>query len=284
MVAWVLLLGGYVLCLMVILWPQKEPLIKDKNKEPTTSKQLQKLDELVRKKLKIRSMDAMFAELEDLENFPATYKIVENAFTIIMIFVLSVKPFLEDILLGNPPSMLDLTVKLIAAALLGRYLPRLGLKYLTGAKHRRIKKEMKLFSEILFMSLRAKLTVRQSLEAGALATTYLKPALIRCLNVYDTDRELAINQLKEEVDMPSFDVLADLLIQAGRVGADNIHQFLEENTSLENELNNLNATSKSKILPVFGTVMLFLPFVAMMIIIFYPLAQNVTDMVKGFMF
>lgn len=169
-------------------------------------------------------------------------------------------------------------IVVVGSFILGYFAPQLILKFLATTRERRITYEQKLFSEILFMSLRAKLSLREALEEAGKTTAYLRPYITKCLNNWATDRTKALHTLKKDVGTPSFQIIADLLIQAIEIGDENIPRFLEENTKLEEELKNIETSSKSKLRPIIGTVQMALPFIVMMFFLFYPLVQYLQEL------
>lgn len=166
----------------------------------------------------------------------------------------------------------------IGAVILGYYAPYVVLRLLISIREKQIMSEQKLFSEILFMSLRANLSLREALEEAGKTTTYLQPYIKKCLNDWLADKTKALIKMRRDVGIPSFQIIIDLLIQAVEIGDENIHKFLEENTVLEEELKNIEIASKSKLRPVIGTVQMILPFTLMMFVLFYPLVEYLQDL------
>lgn len=170
----------------------------------------------------------------------------------------------------------------VIGAILGYYAPYLLLKIIASSREKHVIAEQKLFSEILFISLKANLTIREAIEEANKTTNYLKPYIIKCLNEWHADRTRALNNLRKEVGIPSFQIIVDLLVQAIKVGDENIHKFLEENALLEEELVNLEITTKSKLRPIIGTLQMILPFILMMAALFYPLVEYMQDLFRLF--
>ncbi|MDX9872802.1 MAG: hypothetical protein RBT41_10335 [Clostridia bacterium] len=147
-------------------------------------------------------------------------------------------------------------------------------------RERRVMAEQGLFSEIIFMSLYARLNLREAMEEAAKTTDYLQPYLRICLNEWPNDRIRALHNLKRNVGVLSFSMVVDLLLQAAAVGDERIAQFLQENKKLEDEIRNLEITAKNKTRPLMITVQMILPLLVILIILFYPLSVQVEGLIR----
>lgn len=160
--------------------------------------------------------------------------------------------------------------------------PDFLLKQYIRKRERMVMSEQGLFSEIIFMSLQARLNLRDALEEAAKTTDYLRTYMQICLNEWHTDRIRALNNLKKNVGVLSFSMIIDLLIQAANVGDEKIAQFLEENKKLEDEIKNLEISAKNKTRPLLLTVQMILPLLVILVILFYPLSLQVESLITNF--
>lgn len=160
--------------------------------------------------------------------------------------------------------------------------PDFLLKQYISKRERIVMSEQGLFSEIIFMSLQARLNLRDALEEAAKSTDYLRTYLQICLNEWHTDRIRALNNLKKNVGVLSFSIIIDLLIQAANVGDEKIAQFLEENKKLEDEIKNLEISARNKTRPLLLTVQMIFPLLVILIILFYPLSLQVESLITNF--
>lgn len=181
----------------------------------------------------------------------------------------------------NPPAALPVTVVVVFAAA-AFYAP--GLIALALAKRREmlVLSEQGLFTEIVFISLRARLSLRDSIMEASKTTVFLKPYLAACLNEWHTSKEMALNNLKTSVAVPAFQVVIDLLLQAASAGDERIAGFLEENKKLEEEIKNIDISARSKIRPLIMTVQMVFPFLILLIVLFYPLITQVEILIYSF--
>lgn len=161
-------------------------------------------------------------------------------------------------------------------------LPEFLLNRYIRHREKKVFSELGLFSEIIFISLQAKLNLRDALEEAGRTTEYLRPYLLICLNEWHNGRLKALNNLKKNVGVLSFSMVTDLLIQAANVGDDRIVQFLEENKKLEDEIKNLEISEKNKTLPLLLTIQMILPLIIILIILFYPLSIQVENLITNF--
>lgn len=183
-------------------------------------------------------------------------------------------------------------ISLLAACFVNIYLvltlpaaffaPLFFLKIMAGRREKQVQEEQGLFTEVMFMSLRAHLNLRDALEEAAKSTVFLKPYLTICLNEWLTDKEQAMLNLKNNLPFPSFQMVVDLLIQVSRVGDERIIDFLEENKKLEDELKKLEITASTKIRPVLMTFQMVLPFGVILLVLFYPLLMQVRKILSLF--
>lgn len=160
------------------------------------------------------------------------------------------------------------------------YLPSAVLSCLVRIRKTKVDGELGLFTEVVFICLKAKLSLRESLEEAAKTTDYLKPYLMICLNEWLNDRLMALNNLKRNVGTSSFQLVVELLIQAAAVGDDNIADYLQENKRMEDELKNLETSARSKIRPLLLTIQLALPFIVILMVLFYPLITQVDQLMN----
>lgn len=171
---------------------------------------------------------------------------------------------------------------IILARLLLPFVATAILKIYIKHRERRVMAEQGLFSEILFMSLQARLNLREALEEAAKTTDYLQPYLRVCLNEWPNDRIRALHNLKRNVGVLSFSMVVDLLLQAAGAGDEKIAQFLEENKKLEDEIRNLEITARNKTKPLLMTVQMIVPLLVILIILFYPLSVQVEGLINTF--
>jgi len=188
----------------------------------------------------------------------------------------------EGVIINPFHDLVKPIVLLVALVIFGYYAPVLWLQFIAKSREERFMNEHKLFSEILFLSLKANLSVYEALEAAGRVNLFLKPYIDCCLNEWMTDKYKALKNLSKEVGFKSFQETIDLLIQALSTGDEKIPCFIEQNTKLEEELKNIETTTKSKLLPLWGTVQMALPFVLMMIVLFYPLICDMQEMFSRF--
>lgn len=183
----------------------------------------------------------------------------------------------KDISAGGMPLFLGFIAAVVAC-----YVPVLILRCLVKNREKQIVKEQGLFSEVVFMSLKANLSLKEAVEEAAKTTVYLRPYLQVCLNEWLTDKIRALNNLKKNVGVPSFQLIIDLLIEAASVGDDKISDFLEENKRLEDEIKSLEVSAQSKLYPLILTFQMILPFAVILIVLFYPLVVQVEDIIRSF--
>ncbi|MCR4442775.1 MAG: hypothetical protein QHH10_10960 [Peptococcaceae bacterium] len=181
----------------------------------------------------------------------------------------------------NPPTAAPAAAVFIFAAA-AFYAPGLIILAMVKRREMIVLSEQGLFTEIVFISLRAKLSLRDSIMEAAKTTVYLKPYLAACLNEWHTSKERALSNLKQSVAVPGFQVVIDLLLQAASVGDERIAGFLEENKKLEEELKNIDISAKSKIRPLVMTVQMVFPFLILLIVLFYPLITQVELLIYSF--
>ncbi len=162
------------------------------------------------------------------------------------------------------------------------FTPQLILHYLVKRREMKVAAEQGLFSEIVFMCLKARLNLKEALEEAAKTTDYLKPYLKICLNGWPTDKIKALDVLKRGVGVAGFQVIVDLLVQVADVGDDRIADFLEKNRKIEDEIKNINISARSKVRPLLITLQMFLPFILILIVLFYPLIIQVEKLLRSF--
>lgn len=160
------------------------------------------------------------------------------------------------------------------------YLPSAVLSYLVRYRKNKIAGELGLFTEVVFMCLKAKLSLREALEEAAKTTDYLQPYLTVCLNEWLNDRLMALTNLKRNVGTASFQLIIELLLQTAAIGDDNIADYLKENKRMEDEIKNLEISAKSKVRPLLLTIQLALPFIVILIVLFYPLVTQVEQLMN----
>lgn len=170
----------------------------------------------------------------------------------------------------------------LPATIAAFYAPVVILHYLARQREKRVMAELGLFSEVVFMSLKARLNLREAIEEAAKTTAYLKPYLQVCLNQWHTDRIKALYGLKRELGVPGFQLMVDLLIQAATIGDEGIAEFLEENKKLEDEIKNIEVSARSKLRPLLITLQMVLPFGVVLIVLFYPLITQVERIIRNF--
>lgn len=183
-------------------------------------------------------------------------------------------------------------ISILAGCFISKYLllilpaayfaPLFLLHFLAARNERRVHEELGLFTEIIFISLRARLNLREALEEAASSTVFLKPALRVCLNEWMTDKERALHTMKSYLPFPAFQLVVDLLIQVARVGDERIIDFIEENKKLEDEFRKLEVSARSKIRPVLITFQMVLPFGVILLVLFYPLLIQVRKILNLF--
>jgi pilus assembly protein TadC len=149
-------------------------------------------------------------------------------------------------------------------------------------RERKIIEEEGDFSETVLMLLRAGLGLREALEEASKTTVALRPYLHVCLNRWLTGKTQALLQLGKEVGVPSFQVIVDLLIQAVEIGDDRIADFLEENKRIEDKIKEMEISARSKLRPILLTFQMIVPFVVIMIVLFYPLVVQVEKVISSF--
>lgn len=149
-------------------------------------------------------------------------------------------------------------------------------------REKKIIKEQSLFTEIVFMSLRARLNLKDAIYEASRTTNYLRPYLQVCLNQWHINKIRALVQLKKQVGITSFQVVVDLLIQAAKIGDDKIIDFLEENKKLEDEIKNIEISAISKARPVFLTLQMIIPMLVVLLVLFYPLITQTEKIIRAF--
>lgn len=190
-------------------------------------------------------------------------------------------PQVEVIIFGtsfhNAPIGLWIILMLISFSV-----PIVILRYLSVKRERIVMEELGLFCEVVFMSLKAKLTLKEAVQEAAKTTRYLKPYLDRCLNQWHTDKITALSDLKKAVTITGFQLVIDMLIHAAQVGHEKIPEFLEENKKLEDEIRNLEISGISKLRPLLVTFQMAIPFGIVLLVLFYPLIVQVENMLNTF--
>lgn len=159
------------------------------------------------------------------------------------------------------------------------YLPSVIIDFLIRFRRNKVAHEQGLFTEIVFMCLKARLSLREALEEASKTTDYLKPYLMVCLNEWLNDRLTALNNLKKNVGVASFQLIVDLLIQAATIGDENIADYIKENKRMEDELKNLEISANSKVRPLLLTLQMALPFIVILMVLFYPLVTQVEQLI-----
>lgn len=184
--------------------------------------------------------------------------------------------------MGFPEKMTGgMPVYLVFLVMAGTFaLPSFVIGVLIKCRQSKVEREQGLFTEIVFMCLKAKLTLREALEEAGKTTDFLKPYLTVCLNEWVTDRLMALNNLKRNVGTDSFQLLTELLIQAATIGDEKIADYLQENKRMEDELRNLSISAKSKVRPLLLTIQMALPFIVILTVLFYPLVTQVENLLK----
>jgi len=167
-------------------------------------------------------------------------------------------------------------------ALASAMIPQLVLRCLAKSREIKTAAEQGLFSEIVFMCLKARLNLQEALAEAAKTTEYLRPYLQVCLNGWPTDRVRALENLKKDVGSPGFRVIVDLLAQVAEVGDERIAEFIEKNRKIEEEVRSINISARSKVRPLLLTLQMFLPFVLILIVLFYPLISQVERLLYSF--
>lgn len=160
------------------------------------------------------------------------------------------------------------------------FLPTALLSCLVRFRTNKVAVELGLFTEVVFMCLKAKLGLREALEEAAKTTDYLRPYLMICLNEWLNDRMAALNNLKRNVGTANFQMVIELLTQVAVIGDEKIADYLKENKRMEDELKNLEISAKSKIKPLILTVQLALPFIVILMVLFYPLVTQVEQLMN----
>jgi len=162
------------------------------------------------------------------------------------------------------------------------FTPQLILHYLVKRREMKVAAEQGLFTEIVFMCLKARLNLKEALEEATKTTDYLKPYLKVCLNGWPTDKLKALDTLKRGVGVAGFQVIIDLLVQVADVGDERIADFLERNKKIEDEIKNINISARSKVRPLLITLQMFLPFILILVVLFYPLIIQVEKLLWNF--
>lgn len=190
--------------------------------------------------------------------------------------------FIDGVAISKTPSLGKPLLVLLAGVIAGFNAPGLILKQYIRKRERLVMSEQGLFSEIIFMSLQARINLKDAIEEAGKTTEYLRPYLQICLNEWHNDRIRALNNLKKNVGVLSFSIVIDLLTQAAIVGDEKIARFLEENKKLEDEIKNLEITAKNKTRPLIMTAQMVLPLLVILIILFYPLSLQVEHLIRTF--
>lgn len=184
---------------------------------------------------------------------------------------------IKNISAGRMPLFLAFMLAMIAF-----YAPVFILRLLGKNRRKQVVNEQGLFSEVVFMSLKANLSLKEAVEEAIKTTVYLKPYLQVCLNEWLTDKIIALNNLKKNVGVPSFQLIIDLLMEAANAGDNKISDFLEENKRLEDEIKSLEVSAQSKMRPLILTFQMILPFFVILIVLFYPLVAQVEQIIWSF--
>lgn len=167
-------------------------------------------------------------------------------------------------------------------ALLSFIMPENLLRYLGKRREGLLRKEQGTFTEVIFMSLKARLSLREAIAEASKTTDFLQPFLQMCLNEWPTDKIQALQNLKRRVGIPGFVIIVDLLTEVADVRDEQILVFLAENKRLEEEIKNIAISARSKLRPLYITIQMLIPLFIIIIVLFYPLVVQVEGLLYSF--
>lgn len=170
---------------------------------------------------------------------------------------------------------------ILLGAGLGFLAPRLIDNFLNSSKEFKLTKEVALLYESVDLFLRAGFTVRQALGISRSLVPNLAGPLDKCLNRWPAGPLLALEHLGADIGLQQADMLVGLLMQAEEGGPEKVEGIMAQEAVRIEELRQALAEGRIAKKPIYSTVYLFLPVVAVIGIIMGPLAYRAIQMIMG---